>query len=81
MCLKDEENYSDSDFFDVNQTTKQMKAHCPYILGVKKVYRRFKCIEVRNEKTVHEHLEFVWPYYLGETQKIYFNEDYSKMFE
>jgi len=48
---------------------------------MKKKFYKFKLIEIMDEKTVFEHCTFIFPFYNGKMQRLYFSENTMYMLE
>lgn len=69
------EGIDDSTFFDPNQTKAHMKSQVSYIKKTPKTFHEYKLIEIINEREVKEHLSFVFPFYNGTLQHMFFSQD------
>lgn len=53
----------------------------PFVKKQPKEFRQFRLIEIQNETEVHEIASFIYPFWKGQIQCIYFSEDGEFMYE
>lgn len=58
-----------------------MKSQVSYIKKTSKTFHEYKLIEIISEREVKEHLSFIFPYYNGTVQHMFFSSDLQYMHE
>ncbi len=75
------ENVDESQFYDPAQTKVHMKSQVSYIKRLDKHFYEFKLIEIISDREVKEHFSFVFPFYAGTLQHMFFSSDLEYMYE
>lgn len=74
------EDVDERNFFEPFLTEQRSKDLVPFQFQLKKTFRKFKIIRVKDTKDIEELRSFIHPSYEG-THRLLFSEDFKFMFE